>query len=198
MSRKYKFFIKDASVIFTDDLSLKKDKELVEGEWYRAFEKQSVVKSSTVFCANLDEWMSKLRQRFDFVQAGGGFVTNQKDELLMIHRRGFWDLPKGKLDPVETIEQCAKREVEEETGVGELEINSKAFTTYHLYTENKETVVKESHWYGMTTKSKNEPVAQTEEDIEKAIWVKLPVKEKQLGEAYASIQDVIGHYLGIR
>ena len=36
--------------------------------------------------------------------AGGGIVTNELGELLMIFRRGKWDLPKGKLDKGESIE----------------------------------------------------------------------------------------------
>ena len=37
--------------------------------------------------------------------AAGGLVFNDNNELLMIFRRGKWDLPKGKLDEYETIEQ---------------------------------------------------------------------------------------------
>jgi 8-oxo-dGTP pyrophosphatase MutT (NUDIX family) len=44
--------------------------------------------------------------------AAGGLVLNEDKEILMIFRRGFWDLPKGKLDPDETIEHCALREVQ--------------------------------------------------------------------------------------
>ena len=49
--------------------------------------------------------------------AAGGLVFNDKNELLMIFRRGKWDLPKGKLDEGEDIEDCAVREVKEETGL---------------------------------------------------------------------------------
>jgi len=40
-------------------------------------------------------------------------------EVLVVHRPKYddWSLPKGKRDPGETDEQCAVREVEEETGV---------------------------------------------------------------------------------
>ena len=51
------------------------------------------------------------------VVAAGGLVTNDKNELLTMFRRGKWDLPKGKLDEEETIEACALREVREETGI---------------------------------------------------------------------------------
>ncbi len=43
--------------------------------------------------------------------AAGGIVVNPNKEILWIFRRGFWDLPKGKLDPNESIEACAIREV---------------------------------------------------------------------------------------
>ena len=51
------------------------------------------------------------------IKAGGGLVLNPRNEILMIFRRGFWDLPKGKLDDGETIMECAIREVMEETGL---------------------------------------------------------------------------------
>jgi 8-oxo-dGTP pyrophosphatase MutT (NUDIX family) len=40
-------------------------------------------------------------------------------EVLLVHRPKYddWSLPKGKRDPAETDEQCAVREVEEETGL---------------------------------------------------------------------------------
>ncbi|MFN5421861.1 MAG: NUDIX domain-containing protein, partial [bacterium] len=41
------------------------------------------------------------------IEAAGGMVFNQAGELLMMKRRGFWDMPKGKLDAGESIEECA-------------------------------------------------------------------------------------------
>ena len=54
--------------------------------------------------------------------AAGGLVENEKGEILFMFRRGKWDMPKGKRDPGETLEECALREVEEETGVGQLHL----------------------------------------------------------------------------
>ena len=184
-------------MIFTDDPSFDNGEKVDENEWYSLFNDQEIKESCTVYCKDLEAWISKLRKRFEFVRAGGGFVRNRKGNLLVIHRRGYWDLPKGKLEPKEKIEECAKREVEEETGIGQLKIDSEAFITYHLYSEKKKTVGKESHWYLMSTKSDADPVAQTEEDIKEAIWVKLPVKKKIFKGAYTSIQDVIDHYSGM-
>jgi 8-oxo-dGTP diphosphatase len=52
------------------------------------------------------------------VFAGGGVVVDEAGRLLLVHRPRYddWTFPKGKLDPGETLEQCALREVAEETG----------------------------------------------------------------------------------
>ena len=61
-------------------------------------------------------------KKFEVIQAAGGVVTNDREELLLIFRRGKWDLPKGKLDPGETLEACALRETSEETGLQHLQL----------------------------------------------------------------------------
>jgi 8-oxo-dGTP pyrophosphatase MutT (NUDIX family) len=57
------------------------------------------------------------------VRASGGIVgrvaNDGEVEILLVHRPKYddWSLPKGKRDPGETDEQCAVREVDEETGL---------------------------------------------------------------------------------
>jgi 8-oxo-dGTP pyrophosphatase MutT (NUDIX family) len=57
------------------------------------------------------------------VRAGGGVLRRRRDngqyEYALVHRPkyGDWSLPKGKVDPGESDEHAALREVEEETGV---------------------------------------------------------------------------------
>jgi 8-oxo-dGTP diphosphatase len=53
------------------------------------------------------------------VEAAGGVVCRDDGAVLLVHRPRYddWSLPKGKLDPGESFEQAALREVEEETGV---------------------------------------------------------------------------------
>ena len=52
------------------------------------------------------------------VQAAGGVVVRD-GRVLVVHRPRYddWTLPKGKLDPGESFEDAARREVEEETGL---------------------------------------------------------------------------------
>ena len=71
-----------------------------------------------VITDNWEEFCSKLT----LIKAAGGLVYNQENKLLMIFRNGKWDLPKGKLEEGESIENCAIREVEEECGISNLQI----------------------------------------------------------------------------
>ncbi len=72
----------------------------------------------------------------DVVRAAGGLVTRATDdglEILVVHRPRYadWSFPKGKAEPGESDEDCAVREVEEETGlVCELadELSSTSYT----------------------------------------------------------------------
>jgi 8-oxo-dGTP diphosphatase len=53
------------------------------------------------------------------VRAAGGVVLDEAGLLVLVHRPRYddWTLPKGKLDPGESFEEAALREVEEETGL---------------------------------------------------------------------------------
>jgi 8-oxo-dGTP diphosphatase len=54
------------------------------------------------------------------VRAAGGIVTrNGASEVLVVHRERYddWSFPKGKRELGESDEECALREVEEETGL---------------------------------------------------------------------------------
>ena len=125
--------------------------------------------------------------------AGGGLVLNDAGELLMIYRRGKWDLPKGKLDEGETIEECAVREVEEETGVMGIERGELISVSYHEYFDPylKEDVIKETHWYGMKVSGKQVLVPQTEEDITGIKWVKGDELENCLRDSYPNVVEVV-------
>lgn len=127
------------------------------------------------------------------IVAAGGLVKNEKNEILLIFRRGFWDLPKGKLDEGESIETCAVREVQEETGLQNVHLISFICKTYHEYFDKwiNEDVIKETWWYCMKSSSNEKLIPQTEEDIEQIIWIDEKKMDKYLENTYPSIKEVI-------
>ena len=68
-------------------------------------------------CEDLEAAWSALRAHTTDVHAAGGLLTDEAGRLLCIHRIGHWDLPKGKLEAGEALEEAAAREVQEECGV---------------------------------------------------------------------------------
>ena len=141
--------------------------------------------------SNLEELKKAFWKKFTIIQAAGGLVTNKNNEILMIFRRGKWDLPKGKLDKGETLEQCAVREVAEETGLQNISLQKALVTTYHTYHESGKFILKESHWYKMTTAGKQPLAPQAEEDIAEARWVKKTGLPELLKNTFPSIKDVL-------
>ena len=79
-----------------------------------------------IFNENLPKLQKEFFKHFKVVQAGGGLVKNKEGDILLIFRRGKWDLPKGKLDDNETLLECALREVKEETGLTQIKAGKKS------------------------------------------------------------------------
>ncbi len=125
-----------------------------------------------IFHTDFKKLQKDFFKHFKLIQTGGGLVKNKEGETLFIFRRGRWDLPKGKIDPGETLEACALREVREETGIQKLKLVSKICITYHTYTEFGKHILKESHWYLMNAFGTEELTPQLEEDITEIHWVK--------------------------
>jgi 8-oxo-dGTP pyrophosphatase MutT (NUDIX family) len=125
------------------------------------------------------------------IQAAGGLVENEKGEILFIFRRGKWDLPKGKLDPGETLESCALREVREETGVGQLELKKFLLVTKHEYEESGLFILKETHWWLMKTNSNQQLKPQAEEDITGVKWMSPGDFKIVQQNTYPSILEVL-------
>lgn len=56
------------------------------------------------------------------IAAGAVVLHPQSDRVLLLHERAEdrWTLPKGHVEPGESLEQCARRETREETGLAAL------------------------------------------------------------------------------
>jgi ADP-ribose pyrophosphatase YjhB (NUDIX family) len=129
------------------------------------------------------------------IEAAGGLVLNKASHALLIFRHNTWDLPKGKIENKETIEQAAIREVIEECGVKDLVIDEKLCITYHDYSLKDEKILKFSHWYLMRCHD-NEPelVPQIIEGITDAKWMTATEALHILDNSYPSVRDVLTRF----
>jgi len=147
-------------------------------------------KKFIISCKDVDEVWRRFKKRYRILRAGGGLVLDRSGRVLLIHRLGHWDLPKGKLEIAESIVDCAIREVEEECQVEGLGIRGKLGVTYHIMKKGRSRFLKESHWYLMNTFYDEDPIPQLEEGIERAEWVEWKKLDERLDDAWPSVQEV--------
>jgi len=142
------------------------------------------------FHVDLELLWADFRAHFKEIDAAGGLVRNENNEYLLIHRKGKWDLPKGKLDDDETPEQGALREVEEECGAGDLKIGAELASTYHIYEQGGVRILKRTYWFDMISAQRHF-TPQAEEDIEKAEWVELSKDILNALDTYPNIRLIL-------
>lgn len=138
------------------------------------------------------EIITYIKGKFKVIEAAGG-VVDKGGKILLIYRKGKWDIPKGKLDKGESKRECAVREVEEETGV-KVTIEKKINATWHTYITNKKYVLKKTHWYVMRCVDDTAMGPQAEEGIDEARWMTLTELRAALYNSYRSIRVVIQEY----
>ena len=117
----YKVFVNERPLTLTNKLS-----DTGNGQYYPLNEdtiqtaikalKKKKLSEAYIYHPNHEEILKKFTKKIPLTVAAGGVVTNPKGKVLFIYRNDKWDLPKGKLDKGESIEDCAIREVMEETG----------------------------------------------------------------------------------
>ena len=116
------------------------------------------------------------------VRAGGGVIVRE-GRVLVVHRDRYddWSLPKGKLEPGESWEQGALREVEEETGL-RCSLGEELGRTHRLDAQGRD---KEVRYFAMS--SSGEPVASNE--VDEVRWV--PLAEAAAFLSYADEADLL-------
>jgi 8-oxo-dGTP pyrophosphatase MutT (NUDIX family) len=135
-----------------------------------------------------------VKSRFLTVKAAGGIVT-KKDKLLLIHRLGKWDFPKGKFEKGETPVQCAIREVEEECAI-KVRVGKPIIKTWHTYTQNRKSILKKTYWYAMDCVNDDKMTPQREEGIEDIRWFFEADAKVALVNSYPSMRYLFKHFLG--
>lgn len=189
----YKVFINDVPIILSTQKKI--------GSHYTTYSIKSVdidqvikdIMAKKIHYVNLhhkkeDKLLHHLRKKLKVITAAGGMVFNPKKEILFIHRKGRWDLPKGKVDKGETLEEAAIREIEEETGVEGLKINRFIDTTYHILKRNGKYKLKETYWYEMFTEYDGKLTPETKEGIKKAKWKNFEKSQKAIHKSYENIK----------
>lgn len=144
-----------------------------------------------LYASDYENLVKDFQSLYKIIEAAGGVVTNSQNETLLIYRRDFWDLPKGKIDPGETPEVAAVREVQEETGVQNIILGDFIQHSWHTYRTSKgKRILKKTYWYKMQT-TDTDLIPQTEEDIEQAIWQNAEDFLASKQKVYKSIQEVL-------
>lgn len=190
-------------IYFTDKTLILTDSPSENESYYRLtpseFSRAKIVKIFETFNtievvgSSVEQLFEQMLSEFKFVEAAGGLVENERGEYLMMYRRGRWDLPKGHVEPNEPVEVCAVREVEEETGINNLEIKHFLCNTYHSYSVYGAWELKQTSWYAMRAESSAPLTPQTEEGIERVAWCSEAEVEEHLRYSFPTIGEVFAH-----
>lgn len=202
----YKIYINEVQCILIsskdyEKLSFTEDQRILSGIYMGKLkqlltyidmcEKQSKIDVLVIHYSDFDKLYQDFTSLFKIQIAAGGLIRNENGQYLFIFRRGFWDLPKGKVEKNETKREGAVREVIEETGLKKVKLLYKISITHHTF-KNKQGVriIKTSHWYMMSA-ANQVLIPQSEEDIEKAEWIGLDEFLATHTPVYKNIIDVI-------
>lgn len=139
---------------------------------------------------DVERTYKRICDEFYEVNAAGGLVSNRRGDYLLIRRNGLWDLPKGHQESGEDIKVCAMREVEEETGIHELELRDLICITDHCYFRNGKWHLKHTWWYDMLYTNPLDLTPQREEDITQAAWIARSSIADCLTNTFPSIAEV--------
>jgi len=107
----------------------------------------------------------------------GGVVINEKGEVLLVRQKsGVWTFPKGGIETEknESPLEAAKREIEEEAGIEEKELEYvKDFEAYERPDTDDDKSWQKIHMFLFNTKSPDpSPKPGFEDEIEQAVWIK--------------------------
>ena len=195
----YKVFVNDKPIIFTTSLKNEEGyvvyiykNTIIDELIYKL--KLGKVKGVYLFTSNLEEDWELFKMGFKVLVAAGGLVLNEKKEILFIYRGSKWDLPKGRQEKGEKVEETAIREVEEECGIINLKIDKKLIKTYHFFIQKGKHRLKETHWYLMSSSYKGILTPQLEEGITKVMFKDSRATKVALQNTFYNIVMVFEYY----
>lgn len=207
MAQKYKVYFSNRPVIFTQD-EPQCESPFKGVEIIRSCGKMDIVliesaiargaKTIYVVCNEVEKAWEKFSNQFEFVQAAGGVVVNDEGKMLFIFRHEKWDLPKGKVEEGEKIDEGALREVEEECSIKDITLGRQLKTSWHTYIQKGEPMLKATAWYVMKFGGKGTPKPQAEEGITETRWIAESELSIVRANTYPSVLDVVEDFLATK
>lgn len=181
--------IKPAKVI--DDFTTKEEVK----DWFLKFEGSSEKQVYLLDPSPEIFFETAFKPAFKSILAAGG-VVRRNEKLLFIFRNGKWDLPKGKIDKGEKIQDAAIREVQEECGISGHKIVKQLPSTFHIYqspyNESRgKWILKETFWFEMSYLGAENGVPQTEENISEIRWLAKNELDTVLEDSYENLKQII-------
>ena len=146
----------------------------------------------TLWVDNHEDTKELMQSNLKVISSAGGIVR-KKDQTLMIYRLGKWDLPKGKIEPGETVAAAAIREVHEECNV-EASIDDEICTTWYTFSKSRKMIVKKVTWYSMSCIDDTHKRPQRKEGIQKVAWINSDGLPRALNNTYASVRSIYQRY----
>jgi 8-oxo-dGTP pyrophosphatase MutT (NUDIX family) len=106
--------------------------------------------------------------------SAGGIIFRRRAErpeiCLIRDAYGYWAFPKGKVEPGETLEQTALREVREEVGIEQARITKEIGISKYRFLLGAEVCRKTVHWFLMEAPPDAECVPVAAEHVQDCGW----------------------------
>jgi len=142
--------------------------------------------------SDVNELFEYVAQCFRYIEAAGGLVSLPDGRILLIRRLGKWDLPKGKAEKGESLQETAIREVMEECGLKTApKITGELAHTFHTYHQDGRYILKHTAWFAMQYGGVDSLHPQSAEDITDAVWLPKNQLHIVLQNTYESIKQVL-------
>ena len=155
------------------------------------FQADKSIQSINIYGTDIKHLWKIFRIYFTEVGAAGGLVKHTSGRYLFIEKKGKLDLPKGHIEPGETPEKCALREVSEECGIVGHYLVNPLCPSYHTYSWEGISYLKKTHWFLMQYDGEMITDPQIEEGITKVEWLFPDELNKIKYTAWLSLMELI-------
>jgi len=177
------------TLIFNENTSVTSIKK-----WFGSFI-ESECRQAFIVHPSPEKVFKKFQSGFTTIHAAGGVVI-RNNEILFIFRNEKWDLPKGKVDKGESVENAAIREVQEECGIRNVKIVKPLLPTFHIYPspyskQKNDWIFKKTWWFEMKYQEAFDGKPQREENITKVNWFGTKDFDQVLKNTHENLKQLI-------